>query len=207
MIVGVVDYGMGNLHSVSKALEHAGPDWDVRLIDSPAQLNDCDRAVLPGVGAMGACVEGIQAAGFDAALKAFVQTRPMMGVCVGMQALFSRGDESGGVDGMGWLDGEINHFPSAIRACGLKIPHMGWNQIQHREHPLFDGIPQGERFYFVHSFRSVDLDQPYVAATAEHGEPFVAAIIQGRVFATQFHPEKSQHAGLQLYSNFLNWTV
>ncbi len=206
MIVGVIDYGMGNLHSVSKALEHAGPDWDVRLIDSPDQLAACDRAVLPGVGAMGACVQGIKDAGFDTALQTFVQTKPMMGVCVGMQALFTRGDESGGVEGLDWVKGEINHFPTSIRQQGLKIPHMGWNQIEHHDHALFDGIAPGERFYFVHSFRSVDVGSPYVAATAIHGERFVAAIIQGNVFATQFHPEKSQHAGLTLYSNFLNWT-
>ncbi|MGB0964672.1 MAG: imidazole glycerol phosphate synthase subunit HisH [Litorivicinus sp.] len=202
MKVGVIDYGMGNLHSVSKALEHAGAAH-VELIEQPERLKEFDRVVLPGVGAMGACVDAIRQAGFDQALAEYVQHRPMLGVCVGMQALFENGDENGGVDGLGWFHGHVNHFHPDIRAQGLKIPHMGWNQVQHNQHPLFDGIAQDERFYFVHSFRVSDSAE--AIARADHGGEFVAAVGRDNVVATQFHPEKSQHAGLQLYANFLKW--
>jgi len=201
--VGVVDYGMGNLHSVSKALEHAGAR-QVDLVNQPEQLAAYDRVVLPGVGAMGACVDAIRAAGFDQALADYVRQRPMLGVCVGMQALFEQGDESGGVAGLGWFHGQVNHFPKDIAEQGLKIPHMGWNQVVHDGHPLFDGIDSGERFYFVHSYRVAASAE--AIAHCEHGAAFVAAVGQDNVVATQFHPEKSQHAGLQLYANFLKWT-
>lgn len=201
MKVAVIDYGMGNLHSVSKALEHAGAAVD--LIQQPEQLRQYDRAVLPGVGAMGACVEGIRAAGFDQALAEYVKSRPMLGVCVGMQVLFESGDESGGVDGLSWFHGQVNHFDPAITQQGLKIPHMGWNQVSHQGHALFDGIPSDERFYFVHSYRVAESAE--AIAYSDHGGAFVAAVGRDNVVATQFHPEKSQHAGLQLYANFLKW--
>ena len=203
MKVAVVDYGMGNLHSVSKALEHAGAG-QVDLVTHPEQLADYDRAVLPGVGAMGACVDAIRQSGFDQALAEYIKSRPMLGVCVGMQALFESGDENGGVAGLGWFHGQVNHFPTEICDQGLKIPHMGWNQVAHAGHPLFDGIPSGERFYFVHSFRVSQSAE--AIAHCEHGAPFVAAVGRDHLVATQFHPEKSQHAGLQLYANFLKWT-
>lgn len=206
--VAVIDYGMGNLHSVAKALEHASASARVQVTSDPALIGAADRVVLPGVGAIGDCMAGLRVRGLDSVVRALIGKTPLLGVCVGMQILTTYGEESQGVDALGVFPGSITRFPVDYDAAGgarLKIPHMGWNQVWQRPHPLWMGIPDGARFYFVHSYRLAEVDRADVVGTCTYGTPFAAALAQPGVFAVQFHPEKSQQAGLQLYANFLTW--
>lgn len=207
--VAVIDYGMGNLHSVAKALEHAGTA-KVVVTPDPATILAADAVVLPGVGAIRDCIAEIRRLGMDEVIQEAVQSKPFLGVCVGMQALMQHSEENEGTDCLGILPGQVRFFGEELvepdTQQALKVPHMGWNQVhQEIDHPLWQGIDQDSRFYFVHSYY-VDLNDPaYLAASARHGLGFAAAVYHQNVFATQFHPEKSQHAGLQLYANFLAW--
>lgn len=206
--VAVIDYGMGNLHSVAKALEHAG-DCRVVVTSEAEQIREADRVVLPGVGAMRDCIAEIKRLELDRIIFEVSQDRPFLGVCVGMQALMEFSEENNGTDCLGVLPGRVNYFGDDLtdaQGTALKIPHMGWNQVhQEMDHPMWHGINQDERFYFVHSYY-VEAGRPeIIAATSNHGIGFAAALTQGSLFATQFHPEKSQHAGLALYANFLQW--
>lgn len=209
--VAVVDYGMGNLHSVAKALEKAG-DGGVRVSVSrdPEEIRAADRVVLPGVGAIGDCVGEMVRLGLDQVIREAAASKPFLGVCVGMQALLEMSAESGGTAALGILPGRVERFPADLTDArtgeALKVPHMGWNQVhQTVDHPLWAGIGQDERFYFVHSYYVVPADDALTAATTEHGLTFTSAVARENLFATQFHPEKSQHAGLALYGNFLAW--
>lgn len=204
--IAIIDYGMGNLHSVSKAIEHVAPDAKVIVTSDPQQIRAADRVILPGVGAIRDCMAEIHRLGFDALVKELVKDRPVMGICVGMQAMMEHSQENDGVDCIGLFPGEVEYFGDDLRAGDerLKVPHMGWNQVEHGTHPLWDGIASGERFYFVHSYY-VSEDVEHAFATAQYGKGIAAAVMQKNIFAVQFHPEKSQHAGLQLLKNFSQW--
>lgn len=206
--VAVIDYGMGNLHSVAKALEHAGAERVVVTSDHNA-IRSADRVVLPGVGAMRDCMGELQRLGLDAVVREVAVDRPFLGVCVGMQALMEFSAENDGVRCLGLLPGSVEYFGDDLhdaRGTALKVPHMGWNQVhQTIDHPLWHGIGQDERFYFVHSYYVRPGDSALVAGRTEHGLEFAAALARGNLFAAQFHPEKSQQAGIRLYANFLDW--
>lgn len=207
--VAVIDYGMGNLHSVASALTKVSPETRVIVTADPAVVAAADRVVFPGVGAMRDCMQGIKAAGFDTLLKAQIATgKPVLGICVGMQALMNYSEENDGVDCLSILPGQVKFFGAKHKdAAGnmLKVPHMGWNTITHTNHPLWANIPQDSRFYFVHSYYIQSTDQSLVAATCDYGVEFHAALTRGNLFAVQFHPEKSHTVGLQLLKNFLAW--
>ena len=205
--VAVIDYGMGNLHSVAKALEHAG-SHQVLVTGDPAVIREADRIVLPGVGAIRDCMAEIRRQGIDELVREVSQDRPFLGVCVGMQALMQRSEENGGVDCVGLFPGAVRRFPGGMQEEGetLKVPHMGWNEVSHvLDHPLWHGIPDRARFYFVHSFYVEAGNPRQVVGRGHYGLDFAAALADGSRFATQFHPEKSADCGLQLYANFLAW--
>ncbi len=208
--VAVIDYGMGNLHSVAKALEKVAEGTKVIVSSDPDEVRKADRVVLPGVGAIRDCMAEIQRLGFDELVRELVTNKPLLGVCVGMQALMDFSVENGGTDCIGVLPGRVEFFGETLRDARtderLKVPHMGWNQVhQAIEHPMWRGIADDTRFYFVHSYYVQPAKPDLIAASCDYGISFTAAVTQGNVFATQFHPEKSQHAGLALYANFLKW--
>lgn len=207
--VAVLDYGMGNLRSVCKAIEHVAPRTVVRLAHDAAALKSADRVVFPGQGAIGSCMRALDAAGLREALPEALRTKPFLGICLGLQALYDFNDEDGGVPGFGVLPGRVRRFPSdASDPAGrlLKIPHMGWNEVhQTQSHPLWRGIPQDARFYFVHSYYAASSDATRIAGTTEYALRFTSAAAHANIFAVQFHPEKSQTAGLKLLENFVSW--
>ena len=199
--VAVIDYGMGNLHSVAKAIEHVAPQLKVVVTSDASTVARAARVVFPGQGAMPDCVREMDARGLRVAVLEAARVKPFLGICIGLQMLFERGEE-GDTPGLGLLAGRV---PRLV-APGLKIPHMGWNEvIQERSHPLWQGIPDRSRFYFVHSYYPAPRDPSLTAATCVYGMPFTCAVARDNIFAVQFHPEKSQSAGLQLLSNFLRW--
>ncbi len=208
--VAVIDYGMGNLHSASKALERVADKVRIVITNDPAQVLKADRVVFPGVGAIRDCIGELHRLGLDQAVRQCVREKPLLAICVGMQALMDFSEENDGTECLGILPGTVCRFASDLTdASGerLKVPHMGWNRVeQSRPHPLWEGIEQGSRFYFVHSYY-VDAAEPgQIAASADYGVTFTAAAARDNVFAVQFHPEKSQRAGLQLLGNFLRWS-
>ncbi len=209
--VAVIDYGMGNLHSVAKALEKVGHGVEVQVTADAGHILTADHVVLPGVGAMRDCMAEISRLGLDKVVHQVAESgTPLLGVCVGMQAMMDWSAENEGVDCLGILPGKVQYFGSELTdgktGERLKIPHMGWNQVhQTMDHPLWRGIPQDARFYFVHSYYVEPAGPEVIAATSEYGFPFTVAVTRNNVFAVQFHPEKSQHDGLKLYENFLNW--
>jgi imidazole glycerol-phosphate synthase subunit HisH len=196
--VALLDYGVGNLHSAAKALDRAGAD--VRLVPTVADAGPGDAGlVVPGVGAYGACLDGLGTAGGPAAVAEWLAGgRPLLGICVGMQLLFEASEEGPVTGGVGALPGKVRRLGG-----GVKIPHIGWNQVTvRRGSRLFAGLPDGARFYFVHSY-APEPDGEAVAAVCDHGGRFAAAVESGNLFGTQFHPEKSGHAGLALLGNFV----
>jgi len=200
----VVDYGMGNIRSVSKALERVAPRARVAVTADPAVIRASERVVVPGQGALPDCMRQLAASGAREAVIEAARGKPFLGICIGMQMLFERGEE-GGAAGLGLLAGTVPRFPAA-RMAGLKVPHMGWNEVrQCRAHALWSGIPGGERFYFVHSYYPEPADRDLAVATCAYGVAFTCAIARDNIFAVQFHPEKSQAAGLRLLSNFVQW--
>lgn len=209
--VAVIDYGMGNLHSVAKAIEHADDKVEVVVTSDAEKILQADRVVLPGVGAIRDCMAEIRRLGLDAVVHQVAASgRPLLGVCVGMQAMMEFSEENNGTDCLGLFSGRVEYFGEDL--CDpqtgekLKIPHMGWNQVhQQTAHPLWDGIEQDARFYFVHSYFVRPTDEALSCASSDYGFRFCVALAKDNVFAVQFHPEKSQHDGLQLYQNFLNW--
>jgi imidazole glycerol-phosphate synthase subunit HisH len=199
MIV-IVDYNMGNLRSVSKALEHLGAS--VKISSSPQDIENADKLVLPGVGAFGdACKELNALRLFDPLREFPKKKRPFLGICLGLQLLFERSEESPDAEGLGILKGSVKAF----RSKTVKVPHMGWNNAMLvQKHPFTQGLEQNSFFYFVHTYYAVPEQQSVVAAQCAYGEEeFPAMVAQGSVFATQFHPEKSQAAGLQILKNFV----
>ncbi len=192
---------MGNLRSVSKALEHVAPGAEVLATADPAAIRSAQRVVVPGQGAMPDCMRQLAASGAREAVIEAAGAKPFLGICIGLQMLFERGEE-GDTRGLGLLPGNVPRF----RVSGLKIPHMGWNEVlQRRPHALWAGIPDRSRFYFVHSYFPAPRDEGVTAATCVYGMPFTCAVARDNIFAVQFHPEKSQSAGLQLLSNFVRW--
>lgn len=209
--VAVIDYGMGNLHSVAKALEHVANGAKVIVSGDPEQIRKADRVVLPGVGAMRDCMAEMIRCGLVEVIHEVAKNKPLLGVCVGMQALMDSSEENNGVDCLGIIPGQVLDFekniPELANNKALKIPHMGWNQVQQSmSHPLWKDIAQNSRFYFVHSYYVEPANAGLIAASSQYPVSFTAAICQENVFAVQFHPEKSQHMGLQLYKNFLHWS-
>jgi len=199
--IAVVDYGMGNLRSVSKALEHVAPGAEVMVTADPALIRSAERVVVPGQGALPDCMRSLRESGALEAVLEALRTKPYLGICLGLQMLFEHGDE-GDTPALGVLRGNVPRFT----VTGLKIPHMGWNEVlQQVVHPLWAGISERSRFYFVHSYHPAPRDPAVTAATCVYGAPFTCAVARDNIFAVQFHPEKSQSAGLQLLSNFVRW--
>lgn len=203
MIIAVVDYGMGNIRSVSKALEHVAPGDEVRVTADPAAIRAADRVVVPGQGAMPDCMRQLAASGARDAVIEAAARKPFLGICIGLQMLFEHGDE-GDTPGLGLLPGRVPRL--AVSDQGLKIPHMGWNEVmQTRSHALWGGIPDRSRFYFVHSYHPEPAERGMTAGTCAYGVSFTCAVARDNIFAVQFHPEKSQNSGLRLLSNFVQW--
>lgn len=205
--IAVVDYGMGNLRSVQQALHSVAPNVSIVVTDDPKVVEQAARVVFPGQGAMPDCMRELDARGLRSAVLEAARSKPFLGICIGLQMLFEHSAE-GDVAGLGVLPGQVVRFAHDMRdAQGnkLKVPHMGWNQVHHAEHPLWQGIAQDARFYFVHSYYVKPDDESLVQATSSYPQPFVCAVARDNLFAVQFHPEKSQAAGLQLLRNFVNW--
>lgn len=209
-IVAVIDYGMGNLHSVASALEHVGAD-EVLVTHDADLIRQADRVVFPGVGAIRDCMAEIRRLKCDELLQQALteQHVPVLAICVGMQALMTRSEENDGVDCLDIVPGEVRYFGNPLTdAAGerLKVPHMGWNEVQQvAEHPLWNGIEDRSRFYFVHSYYVHAEERSLLAGSVDYGVAADAALARDNLFAVQFHPEKSDTAGLQLLRNFLHW--
>ncbi|SCX73407.1 imidazole glycerol phosphate synthase subunit HisH [Variovorax sp. EL159] len=209
--VAVVDYGMGNLHSVSQAVRHAADQVGVQVFvtSDPDVVRKATRVVLPGQGAMPDCMRELRDSGLQESVLEAAASKPLFGVCVGMQMLLSHSDE-GPTDGLGLIPGDVLKFELAGRlqsdGSRFKVPQMGWNQVrQAQPHAVWAGIPDQSYFYFVHSFYARPTDARHSVGEADYGARFTAAIARDNIFATQFHPEKSADQGLQLYRNFLHW--
>jgi len=213
--IAVIDYGMGNLHSVAKALEHAaaftaGTSVKVIVTSDKQLINKADRVVLPGVGAIRDCIGEMQRLDLIETIKQSAANKPFLGVCIGMQALLTHSTENNGVDCLNIIPGEVERFTENLSDAKtnerLKIPHMGWNQVnQQIKHPLWHNIAQNQRFYFVHSYFAIPKTPDPIAGSTNYGHPLCVALAQENIFATQFHPEKSADAGLHLFANFIDW--
>ena len=205
--IAIVDYGMGNLRSVEKALAHVAPQARVAITSDPDAIRGADRVVFPGQGAMPDCMRCLQESGLGEAVEEAARGKPFLGLCIGQQMLFDESAE-GPTPGLGVLGGAVLAFADApeTREAHLKIPHMGWNEVwQVEEHALWRGIPDGSRFYFVHSYYCEPADPALAAGRTRYPHAFTSAIARDNIFATQFHPEKSSVAGLKLLSNFATW--
>ncbi len=205
--VAVVDYGMGNLHSVEQALRKVAPDAEIIVSDDAGVIANAGRVVFPGQGAMPDCMRELEARGLRNAVLEAARDKPFLGICIGLQMLFEHSTE-GDVAGLGILRGEVVRFASNqhdAQGNKLKVPHMGWNQVHHGDHALWHDIDQDARFYFVHSYYVCPRDAALVQATSNYPQPFACAVARDNLFAVQFHPEKSQTAGLKLLQNFMQW--
>lgn len=207
--IAVVDYGMGNLRSVSKALEHVAPNKNVVVTSNARDIAAAARVVFPGQGAMPDCMRELESRGLHEAVVSAAANKPFLGICIGLQLLFEHSEE-GDANGLGILAGKVKRFPAEEmhddNGDKLKVPHMGWNQVYQKQvHSMWKGIPDGERFYYVHSYFVQPADKNLVAGVTNYPKPFTGAIAKNNIFAVQFHPEKSQHAGLQLLANFVQW--
>ena len=232
--IAIVDYGMGNFHSVARALRYAAPDTDIRICNEASQIDAADRIVFPGQGAMADCMRTLDRSGLRDAVVRAARSKPLLGVCVGEQMLFERSEE-GDTPCLGLFPGVVRRFAgpefaqpvtgegeAVCAAPGLpldqaaianpdageplKVPHMGWNRVrQTRPHALWDGIPDGTHFYFVHSYYVAPADPGLTVGETDYGVAFTAAVAAANIFAVQFHPEKSAEHGLRLYRNFVDW--
>ena len=209
-LVAVVDYGMGNLRSVSQAVLHvaAGTGFEVVVTADPQQVRNAERVVLPGQGAMPDCMRELRDSGLLPAVLEAAASKPLMGVCIGMQMLFERSEE-GPAEGLALIGGEVRKFRLEGRlqpdGSRYKVPQMGWNRVHQRTHALWEGVPDDAWFYFVHSFYARPSDLRHSVGETEYGARFTSAVARDNIFATQFHPEKSAEHGLSLYRNFLHW--
>lgn len=204
-MIAVVDSGLGNVHSIVKALEYVG--GEVMVATTAQQLAEASKIVLPGVGAFGDGMQSLKERGFASELMRLVKDRkiPFLGICLGMQLITNRSFEFGTWEGLGFVDAEVKRF-TVDADYGLKVPHTGWNTVSFTtDHPVFKGLPKNADFYFVHSYYVIPNSEKIVAATTDYGRPFVSAIATENIVAVQFHPEKSQRDGLQLLENFINW--
>lgn len=207
--IAIVDYGMGNLRSVSKALEHVAPSASIAVTDDPEVVRSAGRVVVPGQGAMPDCLRELDARGLRDAVLDAASSKPFLGICIGLQMLFESSEE-GNVKGLGIVSGKVLRFPSTAMVSTngqkLKVPHMGWNRVhQAIEHPLWKGIPNDARFYFVHSYYVETASLEPAAAFSRYPFPFTCAVAKDNIFAVQFHPEKSHETGLTLLRNFVQW--
>ena len=205
--IAVVDYGMGNLRSVFQAVRKVAPSATVSVTDDPRVIENAGRVIFPGQGAMPDCMRELDARNLRQPVLDSARNKPFLGICIGLQMLFDHSAE-GNVPGLGLLAGEVQRFPTELKdAQGnkLKVPHMGWNQVNHKNHVLWNGVDQNSRFYFVHSYYVKPRDEMIVQATSDYPQAFVCAVAQDNLFAVQFHPEKSAAAGLKLLQNFVNW--
>jgi len=207
--IAVIDYGMGNLRSVSNAVEHVAPGLRVAVTQDPREVDAARRVVFPGQGAMPDCMRELDARGLRQAVIDAARSKPFLGICIGLQMLFDLSDE-GDVPGLGLLPGRVVRFPAdkmfAADGAKLKVPHMGWNEVEQTlAHPLWAGIAPGSRVYFVHSYYPAPRNRDLVAGYSLYPHAFPCAVAQANLFAVQFHPEKSQAAGLRLLSNFVHW--
>jgi imidazole glycerol-phosphate synthase subunit HisH len=207
--IAVIDYGMGNLRSVSKALEHVAPQCHVVVTSDAAVIAAAERVVFPGQGAMPDCMRELDSRGLRAAVIDAARSKPFLGICIGLQMLFEASEE-GDIAGLALFRGKVVRFPAAAMqdadGARLKVPHMGWNEVrQECTHPLWQSIADGSRFYFVHSYYPRPDDARIVAATTCYPFRFTCAVARDNIFAVQFHPEKSQAAGLALLRNFAAW--
>jgi len=205
--VAVVDYGMGNLRSVEQALRKVAPTLETVVTDDAETIANAGRVVFPGQGAMPDCMRELDVRGLRDVVLLAARSKPFLGICIGLQMLFDHSDE-GDITGLGILHGKVMRFAShMLDAQGnkLKVPHMGWNQARHVKHPLWEGIEQDSRFYFVHSYYVQPQDTSLVQATSQYPQSFVSAVAKDNLFAVQFHPEKSSTAGLKLLQNFVQW--
>ena len=208
--IAIVDYGMGNLRSVHKALEHVAPTVSIEVTSDPAVVRKAQRVVVPGQGAMPNCMHELEVRGLRDAVLEAAAIKPFLGICIGLQMLFEESEE-GHIKGLNILSGKVRHFPaSAMKTPDgqkLKVPHMGWNQVhQTMDHPLWHGIADDARFYFVHSYYVETGDEKSIAAQSSYPFPFTCAVAKDNIFAVQFHPEKSHISGLTLLGNFAKWT-
>ncbi len=198
--IAIIDYGMGNVRSVQKALEYVAPNDNILLTDNPELIHNSDRIVFPGQGAMGACMQALNTYGLVEVIKRAAAEKPFLGICLGLQLLFDFSEENGGTQGLSILFGDVVRFPKSA----LKIPHMGWNTVkQTMSHPLWHNIDDNSRFYSVHSYYVQVQDSNLVAGSSNYGVDFACAVAKDQLFAVQFHPEKSQQDGLQLLANFV----
>lgn len=212
--IAIVDYGMGNFHSVARALRAAAPDADIRVCQRGADIDAADRVVFPGQGAMADCIRTLNESGLREAVLRAARAKPLLGVCVGEQMLFERSEE-GDTPCLGLFPGVVRRFAGQQFADGtlpadgverLKVPHMGWNAVrQRRAHALWEGIPDNTHFYFVHSYYAAPEDPSLTVGETDHGVTFTCAVARDNIFAVQFHPEKSATHGLRLYRNFVDW--
>ncbi len=207
--IAIVDYGMGNLRSVAKALAHVAPSRTIVVSAEPAVIRSAERVVLPGQSAMPDCIRLLEASGLASVVLEAARTRPFLGICLGLQMLYESSEE-GPTKGLAVLAGGVVRFRDQAMTLPdgerLKVPHMGWSRVcQARTHPMWDGIPDGTRFYFAHSYHPKPADSWTTVGTTEYGTAFTCAIARANIFATQFHPEKSHRAGLQLLANFVAW--
>jgi imidazole glycerol-phosphate synthase subunit HisH len=207
--IAVVDYGMGNLRSVTKAIEHVAPQFEVLLTGDPQVVREADRVVFPGQGAMRDCMREMDAKGLRTAVLEASRHKPFLGICIGLQMLFEHSEE-GDTPGLAVLPGRVRRFPADrmtdAQGNKLKVPHMGWNEVhQSGAHPMWDGIADGARFYFVHSYFAEPAEPDLIAAYSLYPFAFTCAAARGNIFAVQFHPEKSADAGLRLLANFAKW--
>ena len=204
-MIAVVDYGMGNLHSIAKALEEVG--GDVRITGNHDEIRSAERIVLPGVGAFNDGMKNMYKLGLDDVLKVEVikNKKPFLGICLGMQLIAKKSEEFGNHEGLGWIDADVMRFSFSDKE--LRVPHVGWNTVRFtKSYHLCAGIGDEADFYFVHSYHTVPVNQDIIAGTCDYGSDFVACISQENIFATQFHPEKSQRDGLTMLKNFLTWS-
>lgn len=207
--VAVIDYGMGNLHSITKALQHVSSETEIRVTSDPKIIRRASRVVFPGVGAIGACMDALHSMNLAEAIRDAAKNKPLLGICVGLQALLDYSEEGCHTQCLGVIPGEVVRFSPNLKeqhGGALKIPHMGWNRIrQSSPHALWNNIPQQSRFYFVHSYFAKPCDEKHIIATSEYPDPFACVIGNDNIVAVQFHPEKSQKVGLQFLENFINW--
>jgi imidazole glycerol-phosphate synthase subunit HisH len=224
--IGIIDYGMGNLHSLGKALERVASSQRIVISYDADELRACDKLVLPGVGGVKACMDELRRLEINDMVREQAAKVPLLGICLGMQVLHEWSDENGGVPALGVIPGKVVRFPdpaaaapgasagalvsSSVTPAGtterLKVPHMGWNRVkQTAKHPMWEKVPDESWFYFVHSYHSAPRYKKHVLGTADYGHPFAAAVAKDNVVAFQFHPEKSQAAGMTLLANFVAW--
>ena len=207
--VAIVDYGMGNLRSVAKAVEHVSPGSQILVTADPAVVQNSGRIIVPGQGAMPDCMAELKSRGLDEVVVASAASKPFLGICIGLQMLFEHSEE-GNVPGLGLIPGQVRRFPAAAmhdkNGISLKVPHMGWNEVRQSEsHPLWNGIDNDARFYFVHSYYVEPATPDTIAGSTLYGIDFTSAVARSNIFAVQFHPEKSAVAGLKLLENFMHW--